>query len=128
MLTHDQIHGMTNEQAKAHNDRIFAEHEAWEKRQKQGYVYFLRAGNTVKIGFSKNLRGRQEKLRNGNAYPVFICKFVKGTRATERAYHKRYAEWFDLRGRLAKYLEMHFRPVDLPDPANDPEPEMDIVL
>lgn len=28
-------------------------------------------------------------------------------------YHLR-GEWFDLRGRLAKYLEMHIRPIDLP--------------
>jgi hypothetical protein len=89
---------------------------------------------TVKIGFSKNLQGRLEKLRNGNSFPVFICKFVNGDRKTERSFHKRFAEyrlrgeWFDLRGSLAKYLEMHFRPIGLPPPLNDPEPEWDIIL
>lgn len=97
---------------------------------RDGYVYFLRAGNTVKIGFSTNLRGRLEKLRNGNSYPVFICKFVKGSRKTEASFHKRFAEyrlrgeWFDLRGSLAKYLERNFRPVELPERA--PEPEFEI--
>jgi hypothetical protein len=125
---------MTTPEIVEYNRKEGARLDAWEARQKQGYVYFLRAGNTVKIGFSTNLRQRQEKLRNGNSFPVFICKYVKGCRSVERSFHKRFAEyrlrgeWFDLRGSLAKYLERHFRPVDLPDPMNDPKPEIQIIL
>ena len=100
-----------------------------------GYVYFLRAGNTVKIGFSTNLRSRLEKLRNGNSFPVFICKYVHGDRKTEAAFHKRFVEyrlrgeWFDLRGTLAKYLERHIRPIDLPEPIQQPErPERRVII
>lgn len=134
MLTADEIRGMTNEQARAHNLREQALHDAWKARRAQGYVYFLRADNTAKIGFSTNLRQRLEKLRNGNSFPVFICKIVKGDRRTERTFHKRFAEyrtrgeWFELRGSLAKFLEMHIKPVDLPDPLDDPEPEIQIIL
>lgn len=98
-----------------------------------GYVYFLRGANEVKIGWSRNLSQRLEKLRNGNAFPVFICKVLPGTRATERRFHKRFAEyrirgeWFDLRGSLAKYLERHIRPLpELPNPV--PKPEVIILL
>jgi hypothetical protein len=125
---------MTTPEIVEYNRKEGARLDAWEARQKQGYVYFLRAGNTVKIGFSINLRQRQEKLRNGNSFPVFICKYVKGDRSAERSFHKRFAEyrlrgeWFDLRGSLAKYLERHFRPVDLPGLMNDPKPEIQIIL
>lgn len=134
MLSIDEIRGMTHEQIRAYNDIEMERLEAWERRQKQGYVYFLRAGSTVKIGFSRNLRGRLDKLRNGNSFPVFICKFVKGDRRTEKSFHTRFAEyrvrgeWFDLRGSLAKYLEMHIGPVELPNPIDDPKPEIQIIL
>jgi hypothetical protein len=132
--TREERMRMTNEEAREHNRKVGLLMAEWDAKKGQGYVYFLRAGNTVKIGFSKNLQGRLEKLRNGNSFPVFICKFVNGDRKTERSFHKRFAEyrlrgeWFDLRGSLAKYLEMHFRPIGLPPPLNDPEPEWDIIL
>jgi hypothetical protein len=108
-----------------------SEFEDWDAAQKQGHVYFLRGANEVKIGFSRNLPQRLEKLRNGNAFPVFICKIVAGTQATERRFHKQFAEyrirgeWFDLRGRLAKYLERHVRPLpNLPPPDLRPPPNI----
>jgi len=109
-------------------------YEAWEAAQKVGWVYFLRGANEIKIGYSRNLPSRLEKLRNGNAFPVFICKVIPGDRATERRFHKRFAEyrlrgeWFDLRGKLSKYLERDIRPVELPLPDSSPRPELEIIL
>lgn len=107
--------------------------EAARKRQKalgkQGYVYFLRAGNVVKIGFSTNLIERERSLRTARPENAFICKFVEGAPAKEREFHKRFAEyrlngeWFDVRGKLAKYLEMHVRPVELPPRVKQPSHE-----
>lgn len=94
----------------------------------QGHVYFLRSGNVVKIGFSTNLRERQKSLRTARPEPSFICKVVKGSPATERALHKRFAqyrlagEWFDLRGDLARHLEQHIYPIDLPVRIEKPAP------
>ncbi len=88
----------------------------------EGYVYFFRAGNVVKIGFSNNPRERSRSLQTACSEKAFMVKFIRGTVRKEREFHKRYAEyrlngeWFDLRGRLAKYLEMHFRPAPIPDP------------
>ena len=125
---------MTIDEIVAHNTREMQKLEIWEAAQTMGYVYFLRGPNEVKIGFSRNLPARLEKLRTGNAFPVFICKIISGDRETERHFHKRFAEyrlkgeWFDLRGKLAKYLERDIRPVDLPAPDLSPRPEPDYIL
>ncbi len=86
----------------------------------QGFVYFFRAGNAVKIGHTVDLKGRQHNLLTACPESGFIARYVKGSRRDERKMHERFSEyhlrgeWFDLRGRLAKYLEMHIRPIDLP--------------
>lgn len=88
----------------------------------KGYVYFFRAGNTVKIGFSNSLYERNRSLQTACPEKAFMAHVVKGSMSLERSFHKRFAEyrlkgeWFELRGRLAKYLERHIRPVELPAP------------
>ncbi|TPK59010.1 MULTISPECIES: GIY-YIG nuclease family protein [unclassified Mesorhizobium] len=97
-----------------------------------GHVYFLKAGNAVKIGRSTNLRGRIQSLQTGSAHEARIVKILRGGKRREKEFHKRFAEyrlrgeWFDLRGSLAKYLEMCIHAIDLPEP--DPEPELDFRL
>lgn len=95
-----------------------------------GYVYFMKAGNVVKIGFTTNPRARLHSLQTGCADPAIIVKIVEGTRRKERYFHKRFeiyrlkGEWFDLRGMLAKYLERCISPVALPTPKQQPEIEI----
>lgn len=92
-----------------------------------GHVYFLRSGNAVKIGFSTNLRERQRSIQTACSEPAFICRVIEGDMDTERAFHKRFAEyrlkgeWFDLRGAVARYLERHIWPIELPGPMPEPE-------
>lgn len=96
----------------------------------KGYVYFFRAGNTVKIGFSNSLQERNRSLQTACPEQAFIAHVVKGSMTTERQFHRRFSEyrvkgeWFELRGRLAKYLERHIYPIELPEPlvAIKPEP------
>lgn len=91
--------------------------------ERRGYVYFFRAGNAVKIGFSINPRARAKTLQTASAERAFMAKLVEGPPRREREFHKRFAEyriggeWFDLRGRLAEYLEQHVEPVEFPEPA-----------
>src|SRR5262245_44590203 len=98
----------------------------------RGYVYILKSGNAVKIGFTRNPKNRKKAILTGCSEPGFICKVVLGGRATERHFHERFSkyrlrgEWFDLRGRLAKYLERCVRAVEMPEPK--PEPEIRISL
>lgn len=97
-----------------------------------GHVYFLKAGNSVKIGFSTNVKGRLRTIQTGCPSTAIIVKVVKGTVKTEAAFHKRFSEyrqigeWFDLRGRLARYLDRCVFAIELPDPT--PEPEIEIIL
>lgn len=92
------------------------------REHRQGYVYFFRAANTVKIGFTCNVRERAHSLQTGCPEPGFMCKFLPGTMAREKEMHQRFAEyriageWFELRGRLAKYLERNIHPCDPPEP------------
>lgn len=95
----------------------------------RGFVYFLRTGNTVKIGFTTNPKGRLKNIKTACPEPPRIVKILKGGVKLERATHERFAEyrmhgeWFDLRGRLAKYLERCIYQIELPDPEPEPEPE-----
>ncbi len=98
----------------------------------QGYVYFFKAGNHVKIGFSINPKDRMHSIQTGSPVRGIMVKFVPGTARTEQSFHKRFAEyrlkgeWFDLRGTLTKYLEHCVRPVPFPQPAE--RTEADIIL
>ena len=98
---------------------------ARRKIAERGHVYFLRASNTVKIGFSTNLRSRLKSIRTGCPDEAKIVKIVRGGMKVEKSFHDRFAEyrtkgeWFELRGRLAKYLEMCLAPVDLPERADE---------
>jgi hypothetical protein len=69
-------------------------------QRSSGYVYFLRMGPSVKIGFSKKPWARIADLRTGFSkdFDSIVC--VKGTMADERAIHRRFqahrvtGEWF----------------------------------
>lgn len=64
-----------------------------------GQVYFLQAGEDgpIKIGTTKNLRRRLNKLQQGHPEKLIVRALRKGGRKTERGYHDRYAE-FQIRG------------------------------
>ena len=65
-----------------------------------GWVYFARAGNRVKIGYSKNPRDRATGLRIGSSVRLRIYYVTPGTMALERQLHALFAsdrvngEWF----------------------------------
>jgi hypothetical protein len=69
-----------------------------------GFVYFLRCGDFVKIGFSKFPNIRINHLRTATPYQVELLGKLEGTQAHERALHRYFAdvrhtkrhEWFRL--------------------------------
>ncbi|WDZ77915.1 GIY-YIG nuclease family protein [Ensifer adhaerens] len=67
---------------------------------KAGYVYFLWAGDAVKIGFSVNPLRRLTSLETGVSAPIARIAVVPGTLADERRLHNRFhrqrshGEWF----------------------------------
>lgn len=71
------------------------------RNDKAGYVYFLKVGDRLKIGFSINPYGRVATLSTGLARPMDTLLVVRGTVAEEKSLHRRFAayrrkgEWFD---------------------------------
>jgi hypothetical protein len=66
-------------------------------RIQSGYVYFLRAGDTIKIGFSQKPFARWSELSTGISGRMTAFVAVTGTTLDERILHKRFAD-FRLRG------------------------------
>ena len=77
---------------------------------KPGYVYFLRMGDTLKIGFSRNVGVRLRSIQTGCPEPAEVIKIIPGTDQTERYFHAHFAahrlsgEWFRLDGALAAFV------------------------
>lgn len=75
-----------------------------------GYVYFLRLGETVKIGYSTDPLSRLTGLRTAMSGPVTGMVFVQGTQQEERRLHSRFrksrldGEWFRLTSELQQLI------------------------
>jgi DNA-binding transcriptional regulator YdaS (Cro superfamily) len=67
-----------------------------------GFVYFLRCGDFVKIGYSATPDIRIRALRTGCPYPVELIGIHPGSLADEKYLHRRFSpvhherEWFRL--------------------------------
>lgn len=74
------------------------------------FVYFIHAGDLVKIGTAKSIKNRMRALQSGCPHPMMLVHFVAGSKSTERKFHKmfshhrRHLEWFSLDGDLLDYL------------------------
>lgn len=75
-----------------------------------GYVYAIRAGGLVKIGFSADPATRCNKIKADSPLPVRMMGVVQGGEADEAALHQRFAsyrshgEWFLLKGAVAEWV------------------------
>lgn len=74
---------------------------------KPGYIYFVRNGRTVKIGFTTAIKSRMKTIQTSCAEAVEVLMVMPGTEGTEKFLHKRFSdnhiggEWFSLVGCLA---------------------------
>lgn len=75
-----------------------------------GDIYFVRAGDHVKIGHSNNHQGRLSALQTGHHENLRVVGVVPGSQQDEKKMHKRFAkyrargEWFKIEGELAAFL------------------------
>lgn len=75
-----------------------------------GFVYFLRMGDTVKIGFSAKVGSRLKSIQTACPEPAEVMKIIPGSDQTERYFHAHFqdyrlkGEWFALEGALAAFL------------------------
>jgi Meiotically up-regulated gene 113 len=59
---------------------------------KPTYVYFVRIGKFIKIGFTTNLRGRLKSFRGTSAEPIEVLLIVPGGRELEQRLHALFCE------------------------------------
>lgn len=75
-------------------------------------VYFLRAGDAIKIGYTTNLATRQRSLETASAVPLELLAFVPGDRNEEARLHREWGhlhirgEWFRADEELLRYIRM----------------------
>lgn len=86
-----------------------------------GYVYFLRMGNLVKIGFSTRPLQRMDELKTAMAKGVTSFVFIPGYKYDERALHKFFenrkssGEWFRMSPTLKRFMAYAAANATLPD-------------
>ena len=87
-------------------------------------VYFVRAGDAVKIGRTTNLAGRLKALATASAVPLELLAAVPGGRQEEARQHRWWrhlhprGEWFRADEALVRYAREQAagRPAPEPDP------------
>ena len=73
-------------------------------------VYFVRGGEHVKIGHTRNFAKRLGALANGSPVPLELIGAMPGGRDEERELHRRFAhlrgpgEWFRATGELLAFV------------------------
>jgi hypothetical protein len=75
-------------------------------------VYFLRGGDTIKIGYTTNLAARQRSLETASAVPLELLASVPGDRREEARLHREWwhlhirGEWFHADEELLRYIRV----------------------
>lgn len=78
---------------------------------KDGFIYFIAAGASVKIGFASDVAGRLAALQIGNHEKLILLHVEPGSMQDEARFHARFAdlrtrgEWFSCRDDVATYIE-----------------------
>lgn len=77
-----------------------------------GWVYFLRAGDLIKIGHSQEPRGRLATLRGASPLKLDLLHIEPGPVSKERTLHRRFrrlrshGEWFRAEHDLLAYIDL----------------------
>lgn len=70
--------------------------------EKTDYIYLIRGGDLVKIGYSINPVVRMKNLQAGSPIPLELLGYIVGTVHEERALHRRFAEHHSHRGMVQR--------------------------
>lgn len=94
------------EQIEARAERLTFDLQEWilqperKVRSARGQIYFVRAGENVKIGFTRNVEQRLAQLQTFFPFPLELLLAMPGSLLTERQLHHRFrfsrvtGEWF----------------------------------
>jgi hypothetical protein len=91
--------------------RITQADVARAKSEGKTFIYFLRAGDFVKIGRSKNWRYRMAGMQVGSPYTIVPLLVLIGDQREEQKLHRRFrashfrGEWFHLGPAIREYIK-----------------------
>lgn len=74
-----------------------------------GFIYAIRSGDFVKIGYAADPWKRRSSIRLANPHPCEMLGFSPGSRADEKALHSKFSayhhrgEWFRNEGPVAEF-------------------------
>lgn len=81
-----------------------------KKPEGRSFVYFVRCGDTVKIGTTRDVQKRIAALQTSSATKLVLIKKIEGGRDVEAEMHARFTahrlngEWFKIAGDLAVFV------------------------
>ena len=85
--------------------------ERKSRRGLNGHVYFIQAGEFIKIGYAADPNKRLLSIKTGSPLPVKIIHFFPGTMKDERSLHSRFShlraegEWFRVEPDLVSFID-----------------------
>ena len=80
-----------------------------------GFIYFIEAGDFIKIGYTRSPVGRGIKMRTDNPLDLKLLHIEDGTFKREKLYHRHFAairkrgEWFHKAPDLLAFIEQRKR-------------------
>jgi hypothetical protein len=76
-----------------------------------GWIYFIRGGGFVKIGYSSEPTKRLDRLATASPFPLELWATTRGSVRSEHDLHRRFrsdrshGEWFRITDRIRDYVE-----------------------
>ena len=92
-------------------DRTIARQISEERQQTEGYVYFVRCGEYIKIGYTSDPNTRMSKFRTNNPYVCELVAIMKGGRIREAEIQRQFSEhlhrgeWYRLHESIAVFIK-----------------------
>jgi len=86
--------------------------KALRTKLNSGFIYFLRSGDLIKIGFATNVQRRISSLQIANPAPLVLLATMKGSPRREKQLHHRFrslrvsGEWFSPGANLLKFIKI----------------------
>lgn len=81
------------------------------RRSPRGFIYFVRAGDRLKIGFTRNVKRRLSQLQTFFPEPLELLGAIPGSLLMEQEVHRHFGhlnitrEWFNVEPELLVYIE-----------------------
>jgi hypothetical protein len=80
-------------------------------KESKDRVYFVQAGEYIKIGYTSNIQKRLDSLQTGQPLEIKCLCLIKGDRRVESSLHKKFGEyrvrreWFSMSDELMQYIQ-----------------------